>query len=122
GGVGGRAGPGGGVRGARLSELARGRRKYGGSIEAALEQRERAAAELAGRAGSDERLAKLEREREAERDRLSRAAARLTHERARAAKALGDAAATAMQSLALGAARFAVELVPVARPEGLPCA
>jgi DNA repair protein RecN (Recombination protein N) len=106
---------------ARLAELERLRRKYGGSIEAALAFRERAAAELAALAGSDERLAKLAGERAAERARVERDAAALSRERARAAAALATAATKALRELALAEARFEVELVPVAPADGLPC-
>jgi len=107
---------------ARLRELERVRRRYGGSLEAALARREGVAAELAALAGSDERLEKLESERAAEHAQVERAAARLSRERARAAAALGEAASAALSELALGEARFAVELVPTAAPAGLPCA
>ena len=106
---------------ARLREIERVRRKYGGSLEAALAQRERAATELAALAGSDDRLQKLESECQASLVRVAREAAQLTREREGAARALGEAAAAAMQALALPEARFAVELVPVAAVEGLPC-
>ena len=106
---------------ARLREIERVRRKYGGSIEAALERRAQIEAELATLAGSDERLAKLEGERASERARLEREAAALTRERARAALALGKAATAAMRELALPEARFEVALVPAPAPEGLPC-
>jgi DNA repair protein RecN (Recombination protein N) len=105
----------------RLGELERVRRKYGGSLEAALARRESVAAELAALAGSDDRLRKLEAERAGEHARVERAAARLSRERARAAAKLGEAASAALGDLALEKARFSVELVPVDPPAGLPC-
>jgi DNA repair protein RecN (Recombination protein N) len=106
---------------ARLRELERVRRKYGGSLEAALARRESVAGELAALTGSDDRLRKLEAERVGEHAQLARAAARLSQARARAAAKLGEAASAALGDLALEKARFAVELVPVDAPEGLPC-
>ena len=106
---------------ARLREIERVKRKYGGSIEAALARRAAVEAELGLLTGSDERLAKLESERASERERLERQAAELTRERTRAALALGSAAAAAMHELALPQARFEVALVPAPVPEGLPC-
>ena len=106
---------------ARLRELEGVKRKYGGSIEAALARRAAVETELATLTGSDERLAKLESERASERARLEHEAVALTRERTRAALALGSAATAAMRELALPQARFEVALVPAAAPEGLPC-
>ncbi len=106
---------------ARLHELERVKRKHGGSIEAALARREQVAAELAALAGSDERLAKLESERAAQRVRLERDAAALTRARVQAAAALGQAATAALRPLALPQARFEVVLTAAGAPEGLPC-
>ena len=105
----------------RLRDLERVRRKYGGSLEAAIARRDSIAGELATLAGSDDRLRKLESERAAEHAGVARAAARLSRERERAARALGEAASAALQELALEQARFAVELLPVEPPAGLPC-
>ena len=106
---------------ARLRELEGVKRKYGGSIEAALARRAAVETELATLTGSDERLAKLESERASERARLEHEAVALTRERTRAALALGSAATAAMRELALPQARFEVALVPAPAPEGLPC-
>ena len=106
---------------ARLRDIERVKRKYGGSIEAALTRRAAAEAELTSLAGSDERLAKLEGERAAERARLEHEAAALSLERKRAALALGKAATAALRELALPEARFEVALLPAPAPEGLPC-
>jgi DNA repair protein RecN (Recombination protein N) len=106
---------------ARLRDLERVKRKYGGSIEAALARRAAVESELNALAGSDERLAKLEGERVSERARLEHEAAALTRERTRAALTLAKAATAAMRELALPAARFEVALLPAPAPEGLPC-
>jgi len=105
----------------RLSELERVRRKYGGSLDAALARRESIAGELAALTGSDDRLRKLESERAAEHAGVAGAAAELSRARERVAAALGRAASAALGELALEQARFAVELVPVEAPAGLPC-
>ena len=106
---------------ARLRELERVKRKYGGSLEAALARRGAAAAELAALGSSDERLGKLESERAGELSRLEQDAAALSRERVRAAAALGKAASAAVRELALPQARLEVALVPAAAPAGLPC-
>jgi DNA repair protein RecN (Recombination protein N) len=106
---------------ARLRELERVKRKYGGSLEAALARREEAAAELASLGASDERLGKLEGERAGELARLERDVAALSAERARAAAALAEAATAAVRELALGGARLEVALLPAEAPPGLPC-
>ena len=107
---------------ARLRELERVKRKYGGSLEAALARRDEVAAELGALGSSDERLGKLESERAGERARLERDAAALSQARARAVAALGKAATAALRELALPHARFEVALLPASAPEGLPCA
>ncbi len=106
---------------ARLRELERIKRKYGGSLAAALERRAAVAAELAALGSSDERLGKLESERAGELARLVRDVASLSQERARAAAALGKAATAAVRELALPRASFEVALLPAAAPDGLPC-
>jgi DNA repair protein RecN (Recombination protein N) len=105
----------------RLRELEKIKRKYGGSLAAALERRAEVAAELAALGSSDERLGKLESERAGELARLERDAASLSRERARAAAALGKAATAAIRELALPQATFEVALLPAPAPDGLPC-
>jgi DNA repair protein RecN (Recombination protein N) len=106
---------------ARLRELERVKRKYGGSLEAALARRDEAAAELAALGSSDERLGKLEGERAGELARLEQDVAALTRERVRAAEALGQTASGAVRELALPQARLEVALLPADAPPGLPC-
>ena len=106
---------------ARLRELERVKRKYGGSLEAALARRDEAAAELAALGSSDERLGKLEGERAGELARLEQDVAALTRERVRAAAALAKAASAAVRELALPQARLEVALLPADAPPGLPC-
>jgi len=97
------------------------RRKYGETPEAILAHREQVAGELATLSGSDDRLAKLEAERDQAVAALSADAAALTKKRRRAAKKLAREAVAAIQGLALADARFEVALVPVDPPDGLPC-
>jgi DNA repair protein RecN (Recombination protein N) len=106
----------------RLRDLERIRRKYGGSIEAALAHREEVAAELAALGGSDDRLRKLAAEREAEQARVAERAGELSRVRKRAARKLAQAAVAALHDLALEQARFEVALEPAPAPPGLPCA
>ena len=105
----------------RLGEIERAKRKYGGSIEAALARRGAIERELATLAGSDQRLAGLERELAGVRARVEQEAAALSRERANAAGKLASAATAAMRELALPEARFEVALLPTPAPEGLPC-
>jgi DNA repair protein RecN (Recombination protein N) len=106
---------------ARLQVLERLRRKYGAEEAAILAFRERAAEELRALGGADERLGKLEAEREALARRLAQGAARLSAGRRKAAGGLEAAVAEALAGLALPEAAFRVALVPVASPDGLPC-
>jgi DNA repair protein RecN (Recombination protein N) len=97
------------------------RRKYGETPEAILEHREEVASELATLSGSDDRLAKLEAEREQAVAAVSADAATLTKKRRKAAKKLEREALAAIRVLALGDARFEVALLPAEPPAGLPC-
>jgi len=96
----------------RLDELDRLRRKYGEDEAAILAFREEAAAELAGLRGAEQGLAKLESERRDAVAALAGAAERLSIGRAAAARKLARAGQKAIRELALGEARFAVELAP----------
>jgi DNA repair protein RecN (Recombination protein N) len=98
----------------RIRALEKLRRKYGRSAEEIVAHRARAAAELAGLAGSDDRMHKLEGERAAAAAALTVEIARLSAGRARAATALAAEAQRAMRELALPAARFEASLTPVA--------
>jgi DNA repair protein RecN (Recombination protein N) len=98
----------------RIRALDKLRRKYGRSAEEIVAHRERAAAELAALAGSDDRMRKLEAERGAAQAALALEVKRLSAGRAMAANALGAEAQRAMRELALPAARFEVQLTPMA--------
>lgn len=101
---------------ARLSLLRELCRKYGGSIEAAVEYRERAAARLEEISSAAARALVIEREIEAARDRAMELAATLSTERGAAAEALTAEMSTQMKGLELGGARFGVDIRE--RPEG----
>lgn len=105
----------------RIAQIERLRRKYGATAEEILAYRGRAAQELAGLGGSDERLRKLESEREAEFARVAEDAAALGKGRRRAGKKLAAAVEAALAELAMPAARFEVVLQPVETAPGVPC-
>jgi DNA repair protein RecN (Recombination protein N) len=105
----------------RIAQIERLRRKYGTTAEEILAYRERAARELAALGGSDERLRKLESEREAEFARVARDAAALGKGRRRTGKQLAAAVEAALAELAMPGARFEVALQPVEPGPGIPC-
>jgi DNA repair protein RecN (Recombination protein N) len=106
----------------RIEQLDRLRRKYGGSVQEILAFREQAAAELATLGSSDDRLHKLEAERQAEFESVGRDALELGKRRARSARKLARAVTEELQGLAMPDACFQVELVPVEPVPGAPCA
>jgi len=105
----------------RIAQLERLRRKYGATTEEILAFRDRVAGELAALGGSDDRLRKLESEREAELAWVAKEAAALGKGRRRAGKKLAAAVGAALAELAMPAARFEVALDPVEPAPGLPC-
>jgi len=105
----------------RIAQIERLRRKYGATTEEILAYRDRAARDLASLAGSDDRLRKLESEREAEFSRVAREAASLGKGRRRAAKKLAALVEEALAELAMPAARFEVVFQPVEPTPGIPC-
>jgi DNA repair protein RecN (Recombination protein N) len=105
----------------RIAQLERLRRKYGASAEEILAYRERVAQELAALGGSDDRLRKLESEREAEFARVARDATALGKARRRVGKKLAVEVEAALAELAMPAARFGVVLQPVEIAPGIPC-
>jgi DNA repair protein RecN (Recombination protein N) len=98
----------------KIRALEKLRRKYGRSAEEIVAHRERAAAELAALGMSDDRMRKLTSERGAAHTALAREVAKLSAGRVEAAKALAGEAQRALRDLALPAARFEVQLAPVA--------
>ncbi len=105
----------------RIAQIERLRRKYGATTDEILSYRERAAQELAALGGRDDRLCKLESEREAEFARVERDATALGKGRRRAGKKLASAVEAALAELAMPTARFEVALQPVEAAPGIPC-
>jgi DNA repair protein RecN (Recombination protein N) len=97
----------------RLAELRRLQTRYGNSIEDILAHRTRAAGELDGLAGGDERTAELERELAEVADSLDAQSRTLSRARASAAAELERAVSSELAALELGRARFSVELEPL---------
>jgi DNA repair protein RecN (Recombination protein N) len=95
---------------ARLAQLEGLKRKYGGSIEAAIEERDRLASQLEQVEDLDSAVAAAESELAAARAALERVAAELTRTRAEAARALSAAVEEELQGLLLEGATFAIEL------------
>jgi DNA repair protein RecN (Recombination protein N) len=94
----------------RLAELSRLKRKYGGSIEAALDHLARAEDRLRQIETSDEREQELNAEIAAARDRYLDLAAKLHKERVRAAKQFEKAVEKGIGEVALDRARFQVQV------------
>jgi DNA repair protein RecN (Recombination protein N) len=97
----------------RLGELRRLQTRYGNSIEDILAHRDRAAAELEGLAGGEERTAELERELAALAESLEQKSRALTRARTAAAAELERAVTAELAALELERARFSVELEPL---------
>jgi DNA repair protein RecN (Recombination protein N) len=96
--------------GARLDEIERIKRKYGGTTESVLLERARCAETIERFETRDERLAALRNEHAAASEELARHAARLTQARVAAARLLEERVAQELRALAMPAARFAVVL------------
>ena len=105
---------------ARLALLESLKRKYGGTVEAAIEERDRLAQQLGQVEDLEGAVAAAESEAEAGRAGLESAAAALSAARARGAELLGAAVEAELQGLRLEGARFTVELRPLEEigPEG----
>jgi DNA repair protein RecN (Recombination protein N) len=99
----------------RLDAIGKLKRKYGGSVEAVIEHRERAAEQLAAFDQSEERLEKLQSALNSARDAAAAIARKLSAARKKAAGKLADAVSRELASLSMGDARVAVE---VARSDG----
>ena len=106
---------------ARLAELERLRRKYGGDEASILAYRDRALEELEQLSGDDARIEELETEAAGLREALAEHSRSLCQERAAASRLLAAGVETALAGLDMAGARFAVELRPRSAPAGLPC-
>ena len=105
----------------RLHRVEQLQRKYGPSVEAVLEHRARAAAELAEIEGADERVAAIDAERGKLAAKLEDDARELSAGRTRVGKQLAREVESALRELAMPNARFAISLCPVPATGNLPC-
>jgi DNA repair protein RecN (Recombination protein N) len=105
----------------RLAQIEALQRKYGGSIEAVLDFRNEAAAELERLEGASERAQAIDALRVEQAKQLEADAKRLSKGRRKAGKRLGAAVETALRELAMPQARFEVALEPAAAAAGAPC-
>jgi DNA repair protein RecN (Recombination protein N) len=105
----------------RLHQVEQLQRKYGAGVEDVLAFRDRAAAELLGIEGAEERESEILAEREHRSAAVAADAARLSAGRAKAGRRLAKAVTASLRELAMQKARFAVALETVAGPEGMPC-
>jgi len=94
----------------RLAILDGLKRKYGGSIEAAIKERDRLQLQVSATEDIDSAVAGAEAELAQRRDQLQSAAARLTKARGAAAQRMQKAVAAELQGLRLEGARFEVAL------------
>jgi DNA repair protein RecN (Recombination protein N) len=94
----------------RLAELSRLKRKYGGTVESALEHLDRARARLATLEGSDERAEEVARSLSAARAAYLEAAGSLGQARRRAAESLRREVERALKEVAMENARFVTEI------------
>ncbi|HYM66474.1 MAG TPA: DNA repair protein RecN [Patescibacteria group bacterium] len=104
----------------RLSELDAVKRKYGGSIASAIEERERLERQIGSTADLESAVAQAEAEVGRRRSDLEAAAARLTRARTPAAKRMQTAVTDELAGLRLEGARFEVALrsLPEIGPAG----
>ncbi len=96
----------------RLAEIARLKRKYGGSVEAALEHLARSRERLALLESSDERAAEIEQELAAAREAYLARARKLRRARSKAAEELKRAVERALAEVAMESARFEARVEP----------
>ncbi|HET9524868.1 MAG TPA: DNA repair protein RecN [Pyrinomonadaceae bacterium] len=102
----------------RLAELSRLKRKYGGSIQTALEHLARSEDRLRQIETSDEREQQLSAEVEAARSRYLDRAGKLHRERVRAAKKFERAVENCIAELAMDHARFQVQISDLSNSAG----
>jgi len=100
----------------RLFKLQRLLRKHGPTTEDLVAYRTGLADELAALDRVDDHEAERERERKQLLGRATKAARKLSDARHKAARALGDALASELASLAMGRARIVVDVAPIATP------
>lgn len=100
---------------ARLALLDELKRRHGGTLEAALAERERLEAVVGDEGGRARELARAEEQAAEARPRLERAAAALTRRRTRGARAFEEAVGSELRALGLPEAHLEARLLP--RPE-----
>lgn len=101
----------------RLAELSRLKRKYGGSIESALEHLARSQDRLRQIERSDERESELKRDLDAARSAYARLAVKLHQERVRAAKKFERAVERDLAEVAMEHAKFQVQTTSCSEAE-----
>ena len=104
----------------RLELLRSLKRKYGGSIGAVLDYLTKAGTELEGLTSSGERREELEVKREQLRRDMGELAARLSSQRAQAAKKLAAAVKKELAELSMGQVEFDVSITQEPSPDGIP--
>jgi DNA repair protein RecN (Recombination protein N) len=95
---------------ARLATLDSVKRKHGGSVESAIQERDRLEAQVGQTQDMEAALAEAESDRDRKRSALVAAAGRLTAARAVAARRMQAAVATELEGLRLEGARYEVRL------------
>jgi len=101
----------------RLTELSRLKRKYGGSLNSALEHLAQSQDRLQGLERSDERAAELEKETADTRKKYVESATRLHKERVRAARKLEQEVERGIKEVAMDNGRFEVRIASPSREE-----
>lgn len=102
----------------RLDLLERLKRKYGGSLEAALARLDAARTEAAALTSTDEAVKALELRVAEARDDLSKRAVELSEDRSAAAARFAESVAREIRDLAMGGADFGVRISQNGDPEG----
>jgi DNA repair protein RecN (Recombination protein N) len=102
----------------RLEAIRRIKRKYGGTVQAALEYAARAAAELDTIQHSEERLAELREKEEAQLRQIGDLAARLSQTRQQAAARLAQSIERELGDLRMAGGRFVVNIEQQEDPDG----
>ena len=101
----------------RMTELSRMKRKYGGSLNSALEHLAQSQDRLQGLERSDERAAELEREVTDARKKYLESATKLHKERVRAARKLEQEVERGIREVAMENGRFEVRIASPSREE-----
>lgn len=106
----------------RLNLIQALKRKYGGSIEAVLQQAELARQELDSITHAEQRIETLQSEEQDLLERLAELGVELSKARARAGEELGSSIEAHLDDLRMAEAEFALNLVQQEAPDGVPVA